>query len=95
LRDVALALGLVVQSGGDGLEKLSFVSSKPGGRTTLPTVMATSHPFAPPPPVQLLQIGLGYWLSRGLHVAATLGIGDLLTIGPQSADELVNVTTRL
>jgi hypothetical protein len=43
----------------------------------------------------LLQIGLGYWLSRGLHVVATLGIGDLLRNGPQSADELANVTTRL
>jgi hypothetical protein len=42
--------------------------------------------------VQLLQIGLGYWLSRALHVVAALGVADLLSDGPHSANELASAT---
>lgn len=38
---------------------------------------------APPPAMQLIQMGVAYWTSRALHVAAELGIADLLKDGPR------------
>ena len=34
----------------------------------------------------------GYWVTSSLHTAAVLGIADLLTAGPQAADELARAT---
>jgi hypothetical protein len=35
----------------------------------------------------------GYWISQALYVAAKLGISDLLTPGPRSADDLAQATS--
>src|SRR5918998_3585054 len=40
----------------------------------------------------LLRMTNGYQVSQALHVAATLGISDLLDDGPRSADELAEAT---
>ena len=45
-----------------------------------------------PPPLQMLQLISGFWVSRCLYVAAKLGIADLLKDGPKSADELAAAT---
>lgn len=50
-------------------------------------------PNAPPPPhAQLIQMGMGYWISRILYAAAELGIADHLAAGPKSAQELAPAT---
>ena len=41
-----------------------------------------------PPPLQMLQLVSGFWISRCIYVAAKLGIADLLKDGPKTADEL-------
>jgi ubiquinone/menaquinone biosynthesis C-methylase UbiE len=41
-----------------------------------------------PPPLQMLQLISGFWVSRCIYVVAKLGIPDLLKDGPKSADEL-------
>ncbi|MFY9620991.1 MAG: methyltransferase [Pyrinomonadaceae bacterium] len=46
-----------------------------------------------PPPLQMLQLISGFWVSRCLYVAAKLGIPDLLKDGPKSADELAAATS--
>ena len=45
-----------------------------------------------PPPVALVQMLTGYWVSQALYVAAKLGIADLLKDGPKSSDELAKTT---
>lgn len=45
-------------------------------------------PEPPPPHIQLIQMGTGYWISRMLYYAAKVGLADLLADGPRSADEL-------
>ncbi len=45
-----------------------------------------------PAPVQMLQIISGFWIARGVYVIAKLGIPDLLTSGPKTANELAEST---
>lgn len=47
---------------------------------------------APPPHIQLIQMGTGYWLSRILYFTAKIGLADLLADGPRSAEELADKT---
>jgi hypothetical protein len=46
----------------------------------------------PSPQQQLLHMLTGYWISQAVYVAAKLGIADLLTAGPHSADDLAKRT---
>jgi hypothetical protein len=45
-----------------------------------------------PPNKILLQMGSAYWLSMAIHVAAKLGIADLLAKGSQTAEQLAKAT---
>ncbi len=47
---------------------------------------------APPPHVQLVQMAMGHWISRIVHLAAELGIADLLAHGPRNAEDLAGAT---
>jgi O-methyltransferase/methyltransferase family protein len=48
---------------------------------------------APDAGSELLRQMFAYRLSQAIHVAATLGIADLLTDGPRSSDDLATATT--
>jgi hypothetical protein len=50
----------------------------------------TAHPGNPS--AELLQQLFAYRLSQAIHVAATLGIADLLVDGPRSSDDLASAT---
>jgi len=45
-----------------------------------------------PPPVAMLQMIAGFWVSRAIYIAAKLGIADLLKDQPQSSEELARAT---
>jgi hypothetical protein len=45
-----------------------------------------------PAPMQLLHMVTGYYVPQMLHVAASLGIADLLSSGPRSIDDLAATT---
>jgi len=45
-----------------------------------------------PPPFALFRMVTGYYASRAIHVAAKLGIADLLAEGPRGCDELAEAT---
>jgi ubiquinone/menaquinone biosynthesis C-methylase UbiE len=45
-----------------------------------------------PPPLQMLQLISGFWVSRCIYVAAKLGVPDLLNDRARSADELAAAT---
>jgi hypothetical protein len=45
-----------------------------------------------PLPATLLQMMTGYWVSQALHVAAKLGIADLLADGPVDCEDLAAAT---
>ena len=47
---------------------------------------------APPPHMQLIQMSMGYWVSRILFVAAKLELADRLADGPRSSAELAPET---
>ena len=49
---------------------------------------------ASPPPVTLLQMMTGYWVSQALYVAAKLGIADLLADGPVTLSRTWPPATR-
>ena len=50
------------------------------------------RPTELPPPVVMLQMIQGFWISRAIYVAAKLGIPDLLKGGPQSSKDLAQAT---
>jgi SAM-dependent methyltransferase len=54
--------------------------------------MMDTHATAVPPPVALLQMVTGYWVSQTIYVAAKLGIADLLKDGPKNYEELAKAT---
>ena len=45
-----------------------------------------------PPPVAMLRLIAGFWVSRAVYLAAKLGIADLLKDKPQSSTELAQAT---
>jgi hypothetical protein len=47
---------------------------------------------APPPHLQLVQMAMGHWVSRIVHVAAVLRLADHLAAGPRTAEELAGPT---
>ena len=50
-------------------------------------------PEPPPPPhMQVIQMAMGYWVSRIVWMAAKLGLADKLAKGPRSAAELAGET---
>ena len=50
----------------------------------------------PSPQQQVAQMLTGYWISQAVYVAVKLGLADLLTDGPRTADDLASATqTRL
>jgi len=44
------------------------------------------------PPVALLEMMTGYWVSQALYVVAKLGVADLLVNGPQLVEHLATTT---
>jgi len=56
--------------------------------------MTTATPQAPalPPGIVLYQMAVGHYVSRALHLAAKLGIADLLANGARSAGEVAQAT---
>lgn len=53
---------------------------------------ATATPKEIPPPLQMLQLMSGFWISRCVYIAAKLGLADLLKDGPKTADKLAKAT---
>ena len=51
-----------------------------------------SQPQTPPPHIQIIQMGTGYWVSRLVGAAASLGLADHLANGPRSAADLAGPT---
>jgi hypothetical protein len=51
-----------------------------------------SNPEGVPPHVQLIQMAMGHWVSRIIHLAAELHLADHLADGSKSADELAGPT---
>jgi len=54
--------------------------------------VSPTGPGANPPPVTLLQMMTGYWVSQALYVAAKLGVADLLADGPRPVEVLAAAT---
>ena len=54
---------------------------------------ATAVSKEAPPPIQMLQLISGFWVSRCLYIAAKLGIPDLLKDGPKTPEELAGATS--
>src|SRR5262249_15564177 len=61
-----------------------------GGRMSSPTD-STARP-TPPPPIALMQMMMGFYLSRALYVAARLGLADLIAAGTSDAEALARAT---
>src|SRR5262245_24411845 len=47
---------------------------------------------APPPPLALFRMVTGYYVSRAIHLAAKLGIADLLSRNPRDSEGLAAAT---
>lgn len=45
-----------------------------------------------PPPIQMLELISGFWISRCIYIVAKLGLADLLNDGPKSVSELAAAT---
>ena len=46
-----------------------------------------------PPPVEMMGLITGYWMSQAVGVVAQLGVADRLLVGPQTADELAEAVS--
>ena len=56
------------------------------------TTPPVAGPGAPPPQAVMARMITGYWISQALHVAAHLGVADLLTDGPRTVSDLAHAT---
>jgi ubiquinone/menaquinone biosynthesis C-methylase UbiE len=56
------------------------------------TAPTGQHENALPPQLQMIQYITGFWMSRAVHIAAKLGIPDLLQSGPKTVEELAQAT---
>src|SRR5262245_59820586 len=63
-----------------------------GAGGTMSTPHDTDQPATPPPNIVLMQMMMGYYLSRSLYVAATLGLADLIAGGTRGAGGLAAAT---
>ncbi|HXI61994.1 MAG TPA: methyltransferase [Pyrinomonadaceae bacterium] len=45
-----------------------------------------------PPPIAMLRLISGFWISRGIYIAAKLGLADLIRDGARTADDLAVAT---
>jgi hypothetical protein len=45
-----------------------------------------------PPPIAMLQLISGFWIARGIYIAAKLGLADLVKDGPKTAGDLAAAT---
>ena len=55
----------------------------------MPNAHANSNPNPDvPPPVQMLKLAMGYWVSQACAVVARLGVPDRIAAGARSSDEL-------
>ena len=52
----------------------------------------SADPAHVPPPIAMLQLISGFWISRGTYIAAKLGLADLVKEGPQTAADLAAAT---
>ena len=50
--------------------------------------MSSQPTAAIPPSAQLIQMGIAYWTSQLVFVAAQLGLADHLGTGPRTSDDL-------
>jgi len=50
--------------------------------------MSTGQGPQPPPPIALLQMITGKWVSQAIYAAAELGVADHLVAGPRSSEDL-------
>lgn len=67
------------------------LSSEPQtSSTTLPS--SAAHV---PPVQQMMQMIAGFWVSRAVYAAASLGIADLLNDGPRTVEQLAIATSTL
>ena len=53
---------------------------------------STQQKQSPTPTEQMLQMMSGLWVTRGIYVAAKLGISDLLKDGPKTVQEIASAT---
>lgn len=56
------------------------------------TIVSNNATAAPAPPARRPLLVTGYWVSQMIHVAAKLGLADVLEAGPQTCDELARAT---
>src|SRR5258708_5877596 len=61
------------------------------GESTM-TAQTTAAAAEVPPPIAMLQLISGFWISRCIYVAAKLGISDLVKDGSKTAAELAAAT---
>ena len=54
--------------------------------------MSAARPPDQPPGILLYQMSIGHYVSRALHLAAKLGLADLLANGARSAGDLAQAT---
>jgi len=52
----------------------------------------SADPAPVPPPIAMLQLISGFWISRGIYITAKLGLADLVKDGAKTADELAAAT---
>src|SRR5947207_15642112 len=50
------------------------------------------QPTTLPPPLAMYHMSIGHYVSRALHLAAKLGIADMLKDGPRPAGEIAKAT---
>jgi hypothetical protein len=67
--------------------------SSVGACANYTVLMATQAQQQPPPSVVLNQMVTAPWLTQCIHVAAELGIADLVKDGPRSVEDLASATS--
>ena len=94
LRDQESLATEILKSHGVGLEQVRQLLLHPPGEVGLLPSRAPAPP--PPSPVDseagMIQMIMGFWVSRAIYTVAKLGIADILKGGPKSVEGLAEAT---
>jgi hypothetical protein len=92
LRDEESLAAEILKSHGIEVPQVRELLARQSGHEALAAPNPPDPAPGPPPEAAMMQMVMGFWVSRAIYTAAKLGLSDLVNDGPKSVDDLAKST---